>query len=148
MKFIITVLLCTVMSAAFAQQVYKWVDKEGHVHYSQTPPSDKADHAKSIDVTPQAPDPAGIRDAQNLEQEMQARDKQAATEKRQADAEAQKKVQQQQRCNALKEELQILKLSGPVATVDANGKRTYLSDAQHAQKEQQLQSAIDKNCSS
>jgi hypothetical protein len=146
MRLIITILICTVMSAAFAQQVYKWVDKEGHVHYSQTPPPDKADHAKSIDVTPQAPDPAGAQAAQNLEQQMQARDKQAATEKQQADAEAQKKAQLQQRCNALRAELQMLEEVGPVATVDANGKRTYLSDQQHVQKERQLQSAINQSC--
>ena len=148
MKTIITILLCMFMSAAFAQQVYKWVDKDGHVHYSQMPPANKSDHAKSIDVTPQASDPAGVAAAQNLEQQMQARDKQAATEQQQADAAARKKAQQQQRCAALKEELQILEQSGPVATVDASGKRTYLSDAQHTQKEQQLQSVINQQCGS
>ncbi|MGH7239661.1 MAG: DUF4124 domain-containing protein [Candidatus Saccharimonadales bacterium] len=148
MKFIITILLCAFVTAAFAQQVYKWVDKDGHVHYSQTPPKDKSDHAKSIDVTPQASDPTGVQDAQNLEQQMQARDKQATTTQQKADAAARKKALMQQRCNALRSELQMLKQVGPVATVDASGKRTYMTDAQHTQKEQQLQSEINQDCGS
>lgn len=146
MKIIITLLLCAFMTTAFAQQVYKWVDKDGHVHYSQMPPTNKSDHAQSIDVTPQASDPAGVKAAEELENQMQAQDKQAATDQQKADAAAQRKAEAQQRCNALKEELQILEQSGPVAMVGPDGKRTYLSDKQHVEKEQQLQSAISQQC--
>ena len=77
---------------------------------------------------------------------MQVQNQQAQVAQQQAQAKAQRQAQQQQRCNQLKAQLQILEQVGIVATVDAQGKRTYLSDAQYAQQEQQLQVEINKEC--
>jgi hypothetical protein len=43
-----------------ADQIYRWVDKDGHVHYSSTPPPTTAVHAEKMKVAvPQAaPTPA------------------------------------------------------------------------------------------
>jgi len=146
MKLMLTMLLCACMAAASADQVYRWVDKDGHVHYSQTPPASTAVHANSMDVSAPPPDPTGQQNAQNLVQQMQVQNQQAQVAQQQAQAKAQRQAQQQQRCNQLKAQLQILEQVGIVATVDAQGKRTYLSDAQHAQQEQQLQVEINKEC--
>ncbi len=35
------------LSSSWAQQMYRWVDKEGHVHYTQQPPA--RDAAKSVE---------------------------------------------------------------------------------------------------
>ncbi len=148
MKTLITLLLCACMTAAAADQVYRWVDKDGHVHYSQTPPASTVVHAESEDVSAPPPDPTAVQNAQNLVQQMQVQNQQAQAAQQQAQAEAQRQAQQQQRCNQLKAQLQILEQVGIVATVDAQGNRTYLSDAQHAQQEQQLQQQINKECNS
>ena len=148
MKIIIASLLFLLMTAAVADQVYRWVDKDGHVHYSQTPPAATAVHAQSLDVTAPPPDAVGVQNAQNLVQQMQARNQQTENAKQQAQEQAQRQAQQQQRCNELRAQLQILQQVGTVATVDAQGNRTYWSDAQHSQKEQQLQQEINKECSS
>lgn len=145
-KTIFTVLLCMGMTAAMAQQVYKWVDKQGHAHYSQMPPANKSDHAKSIDVTPPPVNPVGVKQAQKLEQQAQALNRQAAAEQKQADAAARKKALKQKLCNELRADLQVLEAVGRVATVGPDGKRTYLSDKQHAQKEQQLRDEISQSC--
>lgn len=147
MKFIFILLLCACMTTAFADQVYRWVDKDGHVHYSQTPPASTTVHASSTNVSAPPPDPTGVQNAQNLVQQMQVQNQQAQAAQQQAQAEAQKQAQQQQRCNQLMSQLQILKQVNVVATVDAQGNRTYLSDAQHEQQEQQLQDEINKECS-
>lgn len=146
MKPLIAILLCAFMTVAYADQVYKWVDKNGQVHYSQTPPPKGSGHAKSIDITPQPSNPEGVKAAENLEKQMHEHDQQAAAEQKKTDEEAQKKAQAQQRCNAMKLQLQFYKEAGPVATVDANGNKTYLSDQQHVQKEQQLQDQINQQC--
>jgi len=146
MKTILSLLLCACMSVAFADQVYRWVDKDGHVHYSQTPPAGTSAHASSANVGAPPPDPTGVQNALNLVQQMQVQNQQAQAAQQQAQAEAQKQAQQQQRCNELSAQLQILKQVNIVATVDAQGNRTYLSDAQHEQQEQQLQDKINKEC--
>ena len=148
MKLMLTALLCASMAVASADQVYRWVDKDGHVHYSQTPPASTAVHAESEDVSAPPPDPTGQQNAQNLVQQMQVQNQQAQAAQQQAQAEAQRQAQQQQRCNQLKAQLQILEQVGVVATMDAQGNRTYLSDAQHAQREQQLQQQINSECNS
>ncbi|MGH8397265.1 MAG: DUF4124 domain-containing protein [Gammaproteobacteria bacterium] len=148
MKIFFTILLCAVMVTAFADQVYRWVDKDGNVHYSQTPPASTTVHANSVNFSAPAPDPVGQQNAQNLVRQMQAQNKQAEDAQQQAAAEAQQQAQQQQRCNQLQAELHVMQQVNRVVTVDAKGNRTYLTDAQHEQQEQQLQDQINKECSS
>jgi Domain of unknown function (DUF4124) len=147
-KILLAVCVCISTATAFADQVYRWVDKDGHVHYSQTPPAVTSVHARSEEVSAPPPDPTGAQNAQNLVQQMQARNAQEQAAQQQAQVQTQKKAQQQQRCNQLQAELQIMQQVNRVVTVDTKGNRTYLSDAQHAQQEQQLQNQIDKECSS
>ncbi|MGB9429160.1 MAG: DUF4124 domain-containing protein [Gammaproteobacteria bacterium] len=109
MKIVLTILLCVCMSAAFADQVYRWVDKDGHVHYSQTPPASTAVHASSTNVSAPPPDPTGIQNAQNLVQQMQVQNQQAQATQQQAQQEAQRQAERQQACNNLMARLQILK---------------------------------------
>ena len=45
MKYLLTMILLLASWGAFAQEVYKWVDENGLVHYSQTLPPDRADGA-------------------------------------------------------------------------------------------------------
>jgi Domain of unknown function (DUF4124) len=147
MKIIFTLLLCGCMTTAFADQVYRWVDQDGQVHYSQTPPASTAVHASSANVSAPPPDPTGVKNAQTLVQQMQVQNQQAQAAQQQAEQEAQKQAARQQACNNLKAQLEMLKQVNIVATVDAQGNRTYLSDAQHEQQEQQLQDEINRDCS-
>jgi hypothetical protein len=139
-------LLCACMSAAFADQLYKWVDEQGHVHYSQTPPS--ATKAKPMDVTPTAADPSAVQRSQDLQQQQaQASQMSQITAARQAQTDAQKQAQLQQYCDNLKARLALYQQSGRVFRVDANGNRTYVSDADHDKAMQQMQDQIKAQCS-
>lgn len=51
MKRTIAMLLCGLPLAVSAQQIYKWVDANGQVHFSQNPPKD----GSYQNVTPQEP---------------------------------------------------------------------------------------------
>jgi len=43
MKFLSLMLLCSIASAnLYAGQLYKWVDEDGNIQYSQTPPPEQA----------------------------------------------------------------------------------------------------------
>lgn len=43
-------LSCLYMTAVSAEKLYQWVDKDGHVHYSQTPPPSAVTNAKLVDI--------------------------------------------------------------------------------------------------
>ena len=149
MKILGLLLLCVCVTAASADPLYKWVDADGHVHYSQTPPPGAASKAKTMDVHAGQSDPAAVQAAQQLEQQQQA-ERQAAEQnaEQQAQKDAEHKQALQEACDNLRARLQLYQIAGPVFTVDAQGTRHYVSDEDHLRKEQELQDQIKKYCSS
>lgn len=99
-------LVATPMAAvAQAATVYHWVDAQGNVHYSQSPPPGVTATAVKI-VSPPAPVSSSPAERQNLEKFLHA---QQARQKQQAAAQAaqaRKLAQQQQRCTAARKRLQ------------------------------------------
>ncbi|HET7176018.1 MAG TPA: DUF4124 domain-containing protein [Gammaproteobacteria bacterium] len=134
--------------SAGADQVYRWVDKDGHVHYSQTPPSSTGVNAQTLNINPPPPDPTGLQNDQKLAQQNQDRDKQAQDAQKKDQAAEQQQAQQKKECDFLEQRLQVLEQSARVSTVDAQGNKNYVSDSDRAKQEQDLQDQIDKNCSS
>lgn len=139
--------IASVSLMASADQVYRWVDKDGHVHYSQTPPASTGVNAKTLNITAPPPDPTTLQNDQKLAQQIQDQDKQAQKKQQQAQASQQQREQQQKACNYLQQRLQVLEQSARVATVDAQGNKSYISDADREKQEQQLQDQINKTCS-
>ena len=132
--------------SAGADQVYRWVDKDGHVHYSQTPPASTGVNAQTLNITPPAPDPTTLQNDQKLAQQTQDRDKQAEDAQKKEQQAQQEQAQRQKECDYLQQRMQLLQNSGRVATVDAQGNRSYISDDDRAKQEQQLQDQINKTC--
>ena len=134
------------MQAAGADQVYRWVDKDGHVHYSQTPPATTGVNAQTLNITPPAPDPTTLRNEQNLAQDLQKKNDQSQQDQQKAQAAQQQKDQDKQRCDGLRQRLQLLQQSGRVASIDAQGNKNYISDADKAKQMQDLENTIAKDC--
>jgi hypothetical protein len=123
-------LLLIALGAASADtQVYRWVDKDGKVHYSDKKPKD-AD-SKELAIQSQASDPEAAEKAmaelraqnQGLD-EADAQRKQAAVEKAQADQ------QRAAQCKAAQSEVQLLASVNRYYTIDHKGDRVYDDDAQ------------------
>ncbi len=144
----VALLLCTMGMTASADQVYKWVDKDGHTHYSQTPPSSTDVKAQTVDITPAAPDPTTLQNEANLAKQLQDQGKQDQKTQEQATKDAAAQQQKQRICDDLQQRLAVLQQSGRVTTVDAQGNKTYVTDDSRAQQEQQLQDQMNKSCTS
>ena len=140
------VMLALATSLAAADQVYKWVDPQGNVHFSQTPPPG-ATAAKPVTVYVPPPDPQSLQNTQLSEQAQTDKDKAAtdaaAKNKPDATAQAQKKAH----CDDLRSRLVVLQQSGRAATSDAQGNLTYLDDDARAKQEAAIQDQINKDCS-
>lgn len=131
---------------AAADPVYKWVDKEGHVHFSQTPPPNAATTVQHLNINAPPPDPQNAAAQQALVQAQQDQDQKAkdAADKDKPDPKAEAAKKQQ--CDDLRGKLNVLQQSGRTATTDAQGNLTFLDDAARAKQEQTIQDQIAKTC--
>ena len=140
-------LLASLAGIALATPVYRWVDKDGHVHYSQTPPSATDAAAASATTVYVAPaDPTGLKNEQSLEKQQAGQQKAAADAQQQAAADAAKKAQQQKQCSDERDQLAAMQNSRKVSLKDQNGQEQYYSGDDLLKQEQLLQDRITKDC--
>ena len=135
------------LAAAQAQQVYRWVDSQGQVHYSQTPPPNATSKAELIEVAPPPPDPTGVAEQKQLVKSVAAADaaKQKAAE--QAAQAAAKKARQQQACDAARRHLQGYMEAHRVITNGNSARPNYYTGEDLVKFREQAQQQVDKVCS-
>lgn len=130
-------LLCT---AAAHAELYKWVDEQGNIHYSDQPAGGKAKSESKLNI-PNQPASATGTDAPKTwqDKELDYKKRQAST----AEAEAKKQKEAQEaktardNCNQAKGNLSQLQSIAPAYTFDEKTGRNYLNAEQRAD-------AIDK----
>ena len=69
MRYLLALLLAVATGAVLAQQMYRWTDKEGKVHYGPTPPAGvtaKEVKGTANTVAPQAPSAASQSRAEGV----------------------------------------------------------------------------------
>ncbi|MFS1525875.1 DUF4124 domain-containing protein [Microbulbifer sp. 2304DJ12-6] len=125
-----------------AGELYRWVDKDGRVHFSDRPPaktqaqdiSDKLEPINSIDGT-RTQRPGESRQPRDTEREYaQRRQQQQQARQREVERICQ---QTRQRLNAL---------NGRVAFIDANGREVRYSERERQQMAEKLRNAIARRC--
>ena len=142
----LALVLAAAAFSAGADQVYRWVDKDGHVHYSQTPPAASIVGAEKLDMTAPPPDPGSSVNQMDNAQFVQQNNQREQAEQKKAKQDEQKNAQQKALCDALRSKLLLMQQGGRMFTMDAQGNRQYLDDSKRAQEEQQLQDQIAQNC--
>jgi hypothetical protein len=133
-----------VSTGAFAQ-LYKWVDKDGRVTYSDQPPP--AQESKQINVhvgAPSAPRVSAVEknkelDAKRLEAKEQEKASEQAEKKKEIDAE---------NCNRAKAYLRTVEAGGRIATVNAQGEQMLLDDQQIEAERAKAQKLVQESCKS
>ncbi len=127
-------LFAAVMAPAPADQVYKSVDAQGHVTYSDRP---NTSAAQKTDVTVQQADPAEAKRLAKERQLLNAEDDQRKKQDAAADkSKAQQDHDKQARCQNARANYNSLKDVRRIYKTDADGNRTYLSDTEaDAQRE-------------
>ena len=131
--------LCLLLAPALAgAQAYRWVDAEGRVHYSQTPPA----QGPYGQVAPPPPSPGSSPHLKALEASGQSPGEQAQ-ERQQTTSAAQ---QQQQRCDQARRQSARMQGAGRYYSADAKGDRSYLSPQQIDQQRAEAKAAIQEYC--
>lgn len=145
--------LATLVLALFALNAHaglsKWVDADGKVHYSDTPPPDVTTQTVR-DIAGKGTSDAAASSVPKTYIEREAEWKKARQEK---DDAAKKQAEQDKQaeakksnCAAARENARILEDSPRISTYDANGDRAIMDDAARAQNLENARKAIRENC--
>ena len=150
-------LLLLLLGTATAD-VYKWVDKDGKVQYSDQPPlsgdakkmkrktKDTAETSSpaSAPVSNSSAKPAASVADQELEYRKRKTEKEEAEKKQQADAETAK--QNKQYCASLKGDLRSHSDGTRLVRFNEKGERIFLDDNERADSKVKLEERIAKEC--
>lgn len=143
MKRILALACALAVSTGALAQLYKWVDKDGRVTYSDQPPP--AQQSKQLNIsTGQTTAPP--RSATERDKELE-KGRQDAREKSKVAEDVAKKAQvDQENCNRARAHLKMLTDGGRIATYDAKGERVLLDDDQIEAERAKAQKAADEAC--
>lgn len=148
------------VSATAAAQLYRWVDKDGRVHYTATPPPAGATKSRTLQTpatppsVPAADGDAAAKDAgpkgplTPAEQEQAFRKRQLEAQKAAEKAALARKEAEakQQNCTRAREYLRTLESGQRVTRTTAQGEREYLDDAARVRETQSARQAVQDWC--
>jgi hypothetical protein len=155
----IKIALCGALLLLFGStvnaDVYKWVDKNGKIQYSdQPPPSGDGKklkrHSKDTVESPSAQSgatagkPAASTADQELEYRKRKAEKEEAEKKQQAEAETAEKNKEY--CNSLRGELSSHSNGVRLVRYNEKGERVFLDDKERAVSKEKLEQRISKEC--
>lgn len=156
----LAILLAT---ATVTAQVFKWIDKDGKVHFTDTPPPADAvkGEAKKLNIAPSGNAGAGAAAAKSTPDRTKdsakdsARDNAKEADKKKADtAEKAKKEEEtervakanEERCKEAKRYLSSLETGQPLVRNNDAGERTIMSDAERATETARAKTAMSESC--
>jgi len=144
-------------------QAYRWVDKNGHVEYGDTPPSGtKATRLRGVAPAPAQPGASsaetasGKGDAKNpqngpltpAQQELKFRREMKAAQDAAAKADRERKAAEEKKenCQNAQQALRTLQSGQRIARTDSKGERYFISDTERAQETARAQRAVSQWC--
>ena len=130
-------------------QVYKWIDKDGRVQYTDQPPLPGASKTDAQKVITNRPVDSTAPADKPLKEKLKDSDKKKTeeAEKQKKDDETAKRVAQEQaRCNEATIYLRSLQSGERIARNDANGERFFLEGEKRDAEVARAQQAVSESC--
>lgn len=144
---VLVLLSCLSMSAQAG--LNKWVDENGNVHYSDSPPMDaKVESVRNVSGKGQESAPVDYSSKSYSQREAELnkarQEKKAASEK--SAREAAQQQERKQNCAGARENLRALESGTRLVTYDENGEKRFLDDADRAKRLNSAREAVKANC--
>ena len=145
------VLLCaSLCAAAQSNEIYKWVDADGNVHYGDRPDGSDNAPVEILEIASARTSPERVQaDVEERLERQEERDeaKKLEEEARQEAAQAQaERDSQREQCAAYRARLQKFNTARRLYRTDENGERIYLDETQMQQTRSDLQALIAETC--
>jgi hypothetical protein len=149
MKSYISIIALAIFSLNAYAGLSKWVDAEGKVHYSDTPPPEvETQSVRNISSKGHADAPAAFTPKSLAEREAAIKkSKQAKEDDSQKKAEQENIAEAKRRnCEAARQNKKTIEDGVRITTYDEKGERTVMDDSARAQQLEEANKAISANC--
>ena len=141
-------LAIAVSTGAYADDIYKWTDENGNVHYEDRPSGEATEERLQFSYNRTS--------STAVQNRVQARREATATRREaRAEAEAEERTAAENRaaaedklakCQSYRAKLKTMIESRRVYRANETGERTYLDDAQRAEARSKAEELIQENC--
>jgi hypothetical protein len=134
--------------AALANDIYKWVDADGNVHYGDRPVGQQSER---MAIQSRPTDPAAVRDQyqsgmQSFTERREA-DAEAAAEAAKAEEEKQAEAEERRKkCESSRATMERFVRSRRLYREDESGEREYLDEAETLAARQRVEDAVSEYC--
>ena len=139
----------TVASGAAANEIYKWTDENGTVHYGDRPSG--ATTEERLAMTYRRTDSAAVQQRVQARVEATTARREARSAAAEAEEEAAEKeaiaAERAEQCDMARARLESFVQSRRLYRMDENGERVYLDDAQRENAQQKAEQQISEYCS-
>jgi len=150
MKIVLLLLILTLIGSQAFAEIYKWLDHNGSIVYSQTPPPADASSLKTpeINYSSGENEAAGKRAGEIINSAKEARNRREARQQQKKDAREKTALQKQlqQNCRRLRKNLQTMKREGRLYIRESDGNDRFLNERERSQKMQEAEENIKKYC--
>ena len=142
------ILTVTLLPAAFAGKVYKWVDKDGNVHYGAEKPSTGAQELKVKSKPSSSSGTSEEQSSNGDEQTKKTDDKKAQVSSDKEAAEIEKKNAEirKKNCSNARKRAATIENGGRLYEVDESGERHYWDDDTRRSKQEEAEAQIKEWC--
>ncbi|MCP4301049.1 MAG: DUF4124 domain-containing protein [Gammaproteobacteria bacterium] len=144
------VLAMTVGGGAMANEIYKWTDDEGNVHYEDRPTGAATEERMALSYRRTNASSVDQRVQSRIES-MTARDEARAAAAEEAKAAEKKEAEaadKQKKCESYRARLQTFVQSRRLYREDADGERVYLDGTETQEARQKVEELIAEHCTS
>lgn len=140
--------LLFVAPGTFAGKVYKWVDKEGNVHYGAQP--EGSGGAQEMDIKTKAPaveeEPEPAEKAESNKSDSEEEKVKVSSEKEAEEIEKKNAEIRKRNCSVAKKRLASINAGGRLYEIDDKGQRTFWDDATTAGKRAEAEAQVAEWC--
>lgn len=144
------VLALTTGSAAMANEIYKWTDENGSVHYGDRPSGSATEQRMALSY--RRTDPALLQQRVKSQADSvaarQERKTAAAEDAKTAEEEAAEAASNAKKCDAYRAQLETYVRSRRLFRQDENGERVYLDETETQEARARVEDLISEHCTS
>lgn len=153
-RLLLSISLSVVLAGGADADVYKWVDKDGKVQYSDSPPLSgdakkmKRKTKEAANAVPASSGAAAKPATSIADQELEFRKRKMGQEEAEKKKLAEKELAEKNKgyCSNLRGELQSNKDGRRIVKYSEKGERQFLDDAERAKSRTELEQAIARDC--
>ncbi len=150
LKTCIAACALTLSFGAFGEEIYKWTDDEGNVHYEDRPSGNASE--ERLQVTYNRTDRSAVQSRVQSRREYEAAREKTRAERQEAEQTASEEreaaKQRVKQCADYRQKLKTMLEAPRVYRETENGERAYLDEVARAEARQQAEELIKETCGS